>query len=251
MSAIARQQTIVDTTIRHGECSVSGLAEELQVSEMTIRRDLSELSAQGKIIRTHGGAAPAGNVMFQFSFLERTREQSVRKREIAEKATRQVQDGMSVILDSGSTTLAIAQTLRSRNDLTVITTSLPIASELQYSKDIDVILLGGHLRQDTPDLAGALTLKSLAALSADIAFIGCDALDLDGNAYNASVEVAHLLAAMADVAEKTYLVADSSKIGRKELALLGNIADWNGLITDNKCPPEARTELKKQNVTLI
>jgi DeoR/GlpR family transcriptional regulator of sugar metabolism len=238
--------------IRDGqECSVGDLAVRFGVSEMTVRRDLDALAGEGRIIRTHGGAAAASGVVFEFRFLERAREHRDAKRRVAARAASLVQDGMTVMLDSGTTTLALAEALRSKRDLTVVTTSLPIASVLQYSDVIDVVLLGGHLRCDAPDLSGSLTLQGLQGLHADIAFVGVDAIDLKGTTYSHSIEVAHLIATMAAAADVVYVVADNSKVGQAALAKSGTLSQWEGLIINPGLDSAKAQALKQCGVKII
>ncbi len=232
MKQSARQARIAEFLEVDGEVSISDLARKLDVSEMTIRRDLDALAAQGGIIRTHGGATGAGRVSFEFGFLKQRRRLQKEKDEIGELAAARVSDGQSVILDSGTTTLAVAGALRRHKDLTVITTSLPIASELQYQSSIRVLLLGGYLQTGSPDLGGGLTERNLDELRADVAILGADGVDPDGTVYNASPDVAHMLTRMAAAATTVYVVADHSKLGKPALMRYGNVAGWEGLITD-------------------
>ncbi len=250
-NATQRAEVILGLVRDGEECSVSDLSVRFGVSEMTVRRDLDALAAEGRVVRTHGGATAASGVVFEFRFLERAREHRVAKRQIAAKAASLVTDGMTIMLDSGTTTLALAEALRGKRDLTVITTSLPIASALQYSDAIDVVLLGGHLRRDAPDLSGALTLQGLEGLHADAAFVGVDALGVDGTTYSHSIEVAHLIASMAAAADVVYVVADSSKIGRASLAKSGSLSEWDALITDPDLDAAKARELKKHGVKVI
>lgn len=250
-NAVQRADVILELVREGQECSVSDLAGRFGVSEMTVRRDLDALAAEGRVVRTHGGATAASGVVFEFRFLERAKEHRGAKRQIAAKAASLVTDGMTVMLDSGTTTLALAEALRGKRDLTVVTTSLPIASALQYSDRIDVVLLGGHLRRDAPDLSGALTLQGLAGLRADMAFVGVDSVDIEGATYSRSIEVAHLIASMASDADVVYVVADSSKVGRTSLAKSGSLADWEGLITDQELDASKARELKKSGAKVI
>jgi len=215
-------------------------ASEFGVSKMTVRRDLDALAAEGRVIRTHGGAASGGGVVFEFRFLERAKQNQSGKDEIAGGL---VADGNTVILDSSTTTLALARKLRDFRELTVITTSLPIASELQYCDGVELILLGGKLRRDSPDLSGALTLQGPEGVHADVAFLGCDAIDGTGVAYNQSVDVAHLISAMAKAANRVFFVADSSKIGHTALGRIGSLTQWDGLICDSGLPADALSTL--------
>ena len=218
---------------------------------MTIRRDLAILAEGGKVIRTHGGATVGEKVLFEFNFLQRAGVNESAKQQIAKTAAALVQDGQSVIMDSGTTTLALARQLRGHRGLTVITSSLPIAATLQHTPGVKVLLLGGFMRQDSPDLIGALTEANLESLRADLAFIGADGIDLAGRVYNASVEVGRMLAKMAAAAAATYVVADSSKIGRTALVRFGQLARWRGLVTNQGLSRAQATALRKAGVNLI
>jgi len=228
-----RHREIIDLLQSHGECSVEDLAQNFGVSTMTIRRDLTALAESGRVIRTHGGAAPAEAVMFEFQFLRRAKLNAAAKDRIGAAAAQLVREGQSVLLDSGTTTLCIARHLRERQNITVITTSLPIASVLQHAAgNVQTLLLGGYVRREAPDLEGPLTESNLQSLKADIAFIGADGIDENGTCYNASLSVARMLIRMIRAARQVYVVADSSKLGRTALASFGQLADFAGLITD-------------------
>jgi len=230
---------------------VDVLCARFGVSGMTIRRDLRALAAAGRVVRTHGGATPADRVTFEFGFLERMRRNQAAKQAIAAVAAGQVRDGQSVLLDSGTTTLALAEQLRGKKGLTVVTTSLPIASALQFCQEVQVLLLGGFVRRDAPDLTGALTEANLESLRADVAFIGADGIDLRGNVYNASLNVGRMLSKMAAAADRVFVVADSTKIGKTALTRFGNLAAWAGLITDSGLSRSAATALKRARVRVL
>lgn len=245
-----RHSQILQVVNREGGCSVDDLALSLGVSTMTIRRDLQELADAGQVLRTHGGAVPAARVSFEFRFLKDAQQNAQAKEQIAGLAVEQVRDGDSVLLDSSTTTLAIARHLRGRA-LTVITTSLPIASELYACNGIDLILLGGLLRNGSPDLAGPLTEANLENMRATVAFIGADGIDEAGMIYNKSTAVARMLQKMAGSAERVYAVADHSKVGKTALMRFGDISKWHGLITDSKLDPTWHKRFKETGVRLI
>ena len=134
MNQVLRQKQMSELIAQRGECSIEELMERFGVSGMTVRRDLQSLADQGKVIRTHGGAAMAERISFEFEFLNRVRENQAAKEAIAAAAVVQIKDGESVMLDSGTTTLELAKRLRGRQRLTVITSSLPIAAQLQYDQ---------------------------------------------------------------------------------------------------------------------
>jgi DeoR/GlpR family transcriptional regulator of sugar metabolism len=232
MGQQTRQDRICEWIARQGECSIEELAGRLGVSGMTIRRDLLALAEKGKVIRTHGGAIIAERVSFEFDFLHRLREHQAAKQAIAVAAAAQVQDGESVLLDSGTTTLELAKRLREKQRLTVVTTSLPIAAQLQYDRHIEVLLLGGYVRPSSPDLVGAMTEANLDGLRADVAFLGAAGVDRRGVVYQSSPEVARLVAKMAASAGRVFVVADSSKLGKTALCRFGRLQGWSALVTD-------------------
>lgn len=236
---------------QNGECSIDELTGEFGVSSMTIRRDLQDMAEEGLVIRTHGGATPAPKISFEFRFLERMHEQSKEKEEIASIAVSLIRPGQTVMLDSSTTTLAIARKLVDMSGITVVTTSLPIASELFGCPNITVILLGGVLRNDSPDLTGALTEYSLELIRADIAFIGADAIDLTGHIYNTNPEIGQLLKRMAGASARVYAVADHTKIGKCALMRFACVTDWYGLVTDSGLLKKHANTLKRVGVDLI
>jgi DeoR/GlpR family transcriptional regulator of sugar metabolism len=251
MNQINRQEKIVALIGETGEGSIQELAELFKVSEMTIRRDLDFLAGQGRVIRTHGGAALAGRVSFEFDFLKRKKRNQKEKEAIARRAAELVRDGQSVMLDSGTTPLAVARALRGKKGVTVITTSLPIASELQYQEGLRILLLGGYLRPDAPDMEGALTESNLEQLRADIAFLGADGIDRKGNAYNTSLSVGRMLTKMAASAAEVYVVADQDKLDRTALTRYGNVAKWSGLITSRSADKPVLAALRRNGVQIL
>ena len=251
MSQQQRQQSICRLLRQHGECSVEELTRRLGVSGMTVRRDLAALARQDKVLRTHGGAAMADRISFDFVFRERLGQRCAAKDAVARAAAARIADGQSVLLDSGTTTLALARQLHGKERLTVITTSLPIAAELQFDQQIEVLLLGGYLRAGSPDLIGALTESNLETLRADIAFLGADGIDGRGCVYNESPEVARMLTKMAAAVKSVYVVADSSKLGRTALWRFGRLSDWTGLITNADADRRTLASLRKAGVRLV
>ncbi len=235
----------------NGECSVDLLADHFGVSGMTIRRDLQDLTDDGQVIRTHGGATAATRVSFEFRFLERARQQAEEKKQIAKTALSLISHGNTVMLDSSTTTLAIARQLKTLNNITVITGSLPIASELFGQENVTVLLLGGVLRQNTPDLMGAITDSNLENLRADVAFIGADAIDAQGNLYNVSAEIGCMLARMANAATRVYATADHTKLDRHELYRYANLKDWDGLICDEKISSLFKQKLETHKIPIM
>jgi DeoR family fructose operon transcriptional repressor len=246
-----RQAKILAMINAEGEQSIHRLTETLGVNAMTIRRDLASLASQGRLLRTHGGAMPVNRVAFEFEFLNRMRQNEPAKQAIGAAAAKLVRDDCTVMLDSGTTTLALAGNLKTRKGISVITTSLPIASTLQYSDEIQVLILGGFLQRNAPDLGGALTESNLENLHADMAFLGAEGIDERGGIYSASLDVARLLSKMAAAAQQVYIVADHSKLGRTALTRYGNLCHWNGIITDSGADAGFVAKLRKAGAQVI
>lgn len=252
MAMSQRQNDIVRMLQNHGECSVEFLSEQLKVSGMTVRRDLQQLEDERKVIRTHGGALPGPRVSFEFQFLTRMEENKPAKEAIAAAAARYVQNEQTILLDSGTTTLLLAQQMAAANkNLRVITTSLPIAAALQYSTEIEVLVLGGVLRRNAPDLVGPLTETNLENLRADLVLVGADAVDETGNVFNNSMTVGRMLSKMVTCSKQVYVLADSTKLNRTAMMRFGCAKDWTGLITDAQADPAVIRLLRRAGVNVL
>jgi DeoR/GlpR family transcriptional regulator of sugar metabolism len=214
------------------QLSIPELAEMFKVSEMTIRRDLDTLESNGHVRRTHGGAMPAERMVFEFDFAARRRIRRREKQAIAHEAVKLIRPGHRIILDTGTTVLEVAHLLREEKDLTVITPSLAVASLLQFSPNIQTVLLGGIVRPGSPDLTGPLTEGTLEMFAADLAFQGADGIGDDGAIYGEDIRIVQVDKKMRRRAERTYVLADSSKVGKTSLVVNGFIHEVDGLITD-------------------
>lgn len=239
LPSAARQARIRERFAERPGVSVSALAREFGVSEMTIRRDLAALEGKSEIQRTHGGAVLTDRMMLEFDYRERRATNREAKCAIAAAARKLVEAGQRLILDTGTTTLELAALLKDGRDLTVITPSLAVASELQHAPGVEVILLGGVIREGSPDLTGPLTEHSLEVLAADLVFQGADAVGLDGAIYNADLRLARVDQLMRRVATRCCVLADHTKIGRTALARNGTLADVDVFITDTAAPSAA------------
>ncbi|GDY53369.1 hypothetical protein SVIO_039920 [Streptomyces violaceusniger] len=183
-----RHAKIVESLRSTGVASVRELAENLQVSESTIRRDLTLLDRNGELLRTYGGAAltphgaaeAAGAEVDEIPFdLVISRDEAL-KEAIAEEAVKLVEDGSVIVLDIGTTPLAIARRLRGR-PVTVITSSLPVLDVLRDDDAVRLVMLGGVLRRNYQSLVGSLTEQALRQVSADLLFLSCTGVRPNGH----------------------------------------------------------------------
>lgn len=226
------------------EVSVRDLASLFGVAPMTVRRDLEELEHRGQVTRTHGGAVLSAPAVIEFQFLQKSQNRLMEKAAIARKAAAMVSPGMTIVLDTGTTTLEVAKAIRGVRDLTVLTSSLAIASALYAQDNLDLVLLGGSVRRRSPDLSGPLTEENLSRFRPQLAFLGVDAADRHG-LYTTDMGVAGVSEAMIAGATKAVLVTDSSKFGKTAFT---RFASWDQIarvITDSGLAPADRRWLKR------
>jgi len=245
-----RLEAIGRKLLENDEVSIEVLAGEFGVSGMTIRRDLDVLESHGDVIRTHGGAAAAKRLTFEFSFRDRQNRNIEQKNRIAGLAVKYVRPGQVIMLDTGTTTLAIARRLSDKQKITVITTSLAIVSQLQFAAGVETILLGGFLRKASPDLHGPVTEQNVELFRSDIAFMGADAVDSSGNTYTDDLRVANLDKKMAANAKKVIVVADSSKFAKTAMCRVLGPGDYDTLITDSDVDKKIAAALAKRKIKI-
>ncbi|MBN2317345.1 MAG: DeoR/GlpR transcriptional regulator [Sedimentisphaerales bacterium] len=245
-----RMQAIRKALLRGKEVAIDVLARQLKVSGMTVRRDLEQLENQGDIVRTYGGAVLAQRLTFEFSFHDQEHSHNTQKRAIAQQAAALVQNGQVVMLDTGTTTLHIAQALVGKQDVTLITTSLAIVSKVQFSPGIKVVLLGGFLRRGSPDMHGPLTEQNVEQFKADIAFMGADAIDDQGTTYTSDLQVLNLDRKMAANATRVVVVADSSKFGKNEMCKVLGPEEYDLVLTDARMDKTLLKQLQRKKIKI-
>ncbi|HUZ19796.1 MAG TPA: DeoR/GlpR family DNA-binding transcription regulator [Acidimicrobiales bacterium] len=217
------------------------LAAELGVDVSTIRRDLDVLSRAGVVQRTHGGALPmAGAEALDVPYEAKKLDRLAEKRAIARHAATLVGDGESLVLDSGSTTYALAEELRSRRDLTIVTNDLRIAHFIAASGGVRLLVTGGQLIDSVFTLVGPQALGSLTALHVDWAFLAADAVDSATGVMNVNTVEVEIKQAMLATARRAALLADSSKFDRRAVATVVGIDRFDAIVTDAGLPARER-----------
>ncbi|ABF42908.1 transcriptional regulator, DeoR family [Candidatus Koribacter versatilis Ellin345] len=248
-----RRQEILTIVQREGRALVVDLAQRFSTSAITIRKDLEFLQARGLIQRTHGGALPVrSNNLTDPSLQDKEKLHQREKLRIASAAVRMVKEGQCVILDSGSTTTAISRALRDFRELTVITNAVNIAAELAGTS-IDVILTGGTLRKNSFSLVGPQAEDTLREINADVLFLGVDGFDAKVGLTTPNVLEARVNRAMAHAARRVVAVCDSSKFGKRSLAVIVPPDAIHEVITDKHVSRDTVQELREAGieVTLV
>ena len=230
----ARKQELLQLIGARGFLRVGDASEELGVSEVTIRADLTDLERRGSVARVHGGAMLPGTL--REASLENSREQrAVAKRAIGERVARLIDSGQSVFLDVGSTALAVAHALVERRDLhelVVVTNGLSVALALEAAMPrFTVIVTGGTLRPLQHSLVSPYALQLIEALRVDVAIIGCNGVDPVNGVTNVNLPETEIKRQVIAQAQRCILIADGSKLGLTELGVVGALSDFEVLIT--------------------
>jgi DeoR family transcriptional regulator of aga operon len=245
-----RRRAILHALNRDGRVLVKDLAESFKISQITIRKDLEVLHAHGLLHRTHGGALPpSSGALNDLSLQEKEKLHRAEKVRIAQAAVKLVEEGQSILLDSGTTTMAIARALRDFRKLTVITNAINIAAELANS-EIEVILTGGTVRKNSFSLVGPLAEETLRHLSADILFLGVDGFDTHLGLSTPNLQEAKVNRVMVEISHRVVAVCDSSKFGRRSLSIIVPPNAIHQVITDKKIANTDCRNLKNAGVTL-
>ena len=245
----ARQEQIIQLLQSKGAVEVSQLCRIFGTAEMTIRRDLDELVAQGVVVRTHGGAVLSeNNLLIERPFDVRQAQQRAAKQAIAKAAAGMIKEGYKIILDSGTTTFALARMVDNSKRIIAVTNAINIASELIARTNVSVLAVGGSLRANTLSCVGHIAENTMKEIKVDLAFLGVGGIGEDGSLTNASpVEVGIKRAIMA-AAKQRVVLADSSKIGREEFSRIADLRDVDCLITDPKAPKKILARYRKMGV---
>lgn len=250
MLSLERQRHLLQHLRAHGSGDVVGLAQALGVSASTVRRDLTELQAQGLLTRVHGGAAVADGEV-EAGLSARSLEHDVEKRRIGKAAAARVGDGATVLITGGTTTESMLPYLAGRENLTVITNGLAIAWQLARSPEISVVVLGGVLRHHELSLLGPLAVQSVAEFHIDEAFTGAFAVDPDTGLSGADVREVDTDRSLLQSARSLTVLADSSKFAHRGPVRLARVDQIGCLITDAGAPPEALDRLRQQGVEVV
>jgi DeoR family transcriptional regulator, aga operon transcriptional repressor len=245
-----RRRSILEQIHQDGRVLVTDLAEHFQTSQITIRKDLEVLDGQGLIQRTHGGALPVRDgALLDPSLREKEKLHRKEKLRIAAAAAKLVEEGQSILLDSGTTTTAVARALKDFAKLTVITNAINIAAELAGAR-VEVILTGGTLRKNSFSLVGPLAEQTIRQLSADILFLGVDGFDTKAGLFTPNVLEAQVNRCMVEVTRKTIAVCDSSKFGRRSLCNIMPASAVQQVITDKNISKQDLYALRDAGVSV-
>lgn len=229
-----RRAAILKLLETNQEIHVTNLAQQFDTSEVTIRKDLTEMQRRNLLIRTRGGAIRVPKFQNDFDTAIETKQlyNYREKRAIGEAAARLIKDGETIMIDSGTTTLEVARHLDRFHNLTVITNAINIAIELLKYDRFSVILLGGHLRKASHSTVGPLAESTLRNLYCDKLFLGIDSFNLTEGVSTPNIEEANINQTMIAMARETIAVCDSSKFNKRSFAHIASVSQIHRVITD-------------------
>jgi DeoR family glycerol-3-phosphate regulon repressor len=236
------QSAILDALRVTGRESITSLADRLNVSDETVRRHLKDLVEQGAVHRVHGGVILAGTLA-EPPFSRRIKERVEAKRSIARAVAEKVADGMTLLIDSGSTTTYVAQALLQKSKLTVITNSVEIARTLIGRGDVGVHFAGGALRGDIGAAVGLEAIDLIKEFRADLAILSMGAIDAKDGYMDFDIDEARIARTMIERADRTIVAADSWKFTARARVRVCSFEPVAMLVTDLEPPSALRERL--------
>ena len=246
-----RRMQILQILRSEGRAKVNDLVRRFNTSAVTIRSDLNELDQRGLVQRSHGGAVIQDTVFRESPVHERIKSQSKEKQRIGAMAATLVREGETIILDSGTTALEVARHLKNIPQLQVITNGVNIAAELLSSRNTQVIIMGGTVRNDSASVVGRSTEDMLEQFSADKLFLCGAGCDPEFGVSGTNLEETMANRAMLRAAREIIVVADASKFTKRSMSLIASFAEVDIVISDASLPLELQERIRSFGCKLI
>ena len=251
MHKMERQTYILELLSARAPLRVTALSENLGVSVATVRRDLTVLQDQGFLRRTHGAVIPAANAVPEPPVMQRIAEESHAKQRIGKAAASQIQEGETVFIGSGTTTLELARQLCGRKCITVITNSLPVINTLSQEPGITLISTGGLVRSSELSHVGHIAEQALRELRPQKVFMGIRAVSVTHGLTSDHVPEVSTDRVIIGSAPKVLLLVDHTKFGKVATAFVASITEIHTIITDSNASPDVLWECRQLGVEVL
>ncbi len=251
LSIAERHKYILNMLNKNGFIKVSDIAQELDVTPVTIRKDLKYLEEKKLLYRTHGSASPVNPRTTDLDLQKKEKMQIPEKKQIAKAACSLIETNDSIIIASGSTAHALAQELNSEENLTVVCASLKTSIVLNKNPNIEVIQLGGTVRKNSYSVVGELAAQPFSDLTCSKLFLGVDGIDFENGITNSNIEEAALNKRMMKAALRTIILSDSSKFGKRGFGKICNLDQIDVIITDSGIAKHTADAIKEMGIELI
>src|ERR1700677_3663352 len=251
LMAEERRTQILQIVRSVGRAKVNELSQLFSASAVTIRHDLNELHQRGLVVRSHGGAMLPDTILREPPVLERLKEHSDEKQRIGARAVALINDGETIILDSGTTTLEIARHLKKKQGLHVITNGVNIAAELLDARGVQTFIIGGTVRGESASISGRFSEEMFDQFSADKLFLSGAGCDLEFGVSGANLEETMVNRAMLRISREIILVADASKFSKRSMTRIAPFAEIDTVISDTGLDEEIQGKLRAMGCNLI
>jgi DeoR/GlpR family transcriptional regulator of sugar metabolism len=251
LMAEERRTQILQIVRSTGRVRVNELVTQFNTSAVTIRNDLNELQQRGLVHRSHGGAMLPDTILRELPVVERLKAHSDEKRRIGAMAATLINNGETIILDSGTTTLEIARQIKQKQRLHVITSGVNIAAELLDARDLQLFIVGGNVRGESASISGRFTEEILEQFSADKMFLSGAGCDLDFGVSGANLEETMVNRAMLKISREIILVADASKFSKRSMSRITAFSEIDTVISDTSLSEDIQAKLRAVGCNLI
>lgn len=241
-----RQTKILEMIQKEGSVQVESLAKDLEVSPMTIRRDLRRLKEEGVIERCHGGAV----LKQEITYADKQVSNKEIKEQIAAKSVERIKDNYVVFLDAGTTTYEIAKRITSLQGILVVTNDLEIAQFLKNT-DVELMVCGGVVQKSTGSMYGYYATQMMETLQFDVGFFGAASIDSQYQILTPTIDKVFLKKLLLKNCKESYLVVDDSKFYRKALNKVADLKDYSGIITNHKFRANDMVMFQKSGLEII
>lgn len=248
MLKLERKNAIIDYLREHETASVDELAKKLNVSSMTIRRDLQYLEDNNMLTRTFGGAVLNRGLAIEIPYRKKIINHKDEKRRIARYAASLVQDGQIVLLDSGTTSMEIAKLLKSKQNLIIVTPDIKIASYMAFSTDFKVLCTGGIIQNSTGTCLGSDAVRFLEGINVNIGFLASSSVDVQNGISTPTLEKSDMKKQIIKSSDQCILVADRSKFNKKSFVKISNLNEFDEIVTDSDLDEDIYKALISNNL---
>lgn len=248
---LIRHKYIMEVLEREGIVRVVDIAKELDVTTVTIRKDLKILEEKGLLYRTHGSASLLRPYITDENVTEKEKVNTSKKNRIGIEAAKMVEENDSIILNSGSTVLMFAEQIMPKGLLNVVTSSIKATLVLGDKPNVNIVQLGGHYRKRSISVTGNYTTSFLKDITCTKLFLGVGGIDVDYGVTTSNIEEVELNKAMMDAALRTIVLCDSSKFGQKGFGKICNIDKIDTIITDSGISNSMVKMIEDMGVNLI
>ncbi|EOZ95326.1 Transcriptional repressor of aga operon [Indibacter alkaliphilus LW1] len=247
-----RHQIILRKLKEEGKVNILDLSQEMNVSSVTIRKDLKALEEMNLLYRTRGGGSVHTPYTVERSIYEKASINAEEKQKIAKAATTLVKSQHdSLIIGSGTTVFEFSRQLMPNHPITVITPAAKVTIELSNKQKVEVFQLGGLIRPNSSSVAGVFAEKTLEGISCGLVFLGVDGIDLDFGFTITNLSEASLNQKMIDASQTVVILADHTKFNRRGLGRICGFEQVDYLITDDKAPRKEIAALEEKGIKVI